>query len=197
VRPLAPSPAWTLVTPYCKRTRPGRGTNTKAAGFPPLSRPSPAAFLPPFALSLAPTHLGWGTRRHFTRRPRDPPVSKRRQITKGSPGQTVQSGRAGPGPDVYKRKSVVLGFSFYAPSRFISDDGCSIARAAVDPRPVVAVAAAPRPRHAVAAVPRPAAAAPIQRASDGSALVRWRRFPGRWPQLHYLDVRWRRFLDPQ
>jgi hypothetical protein len=43
VRPLAPPPAWTLVTPYCKRTRPGRGTNTKAAGFPPLSRPSPAA----------------------------------------------------------------------------------------------------------------------------------------------------------
>jgi hypothetical protein len=43
---LAPSPAWTLVTPYCKRTRPGRGTNTKAAGFPTLSRPSPAAFSP-------------------------------------------------------------------------------------------------------------------------------------------------------
>jgi hypothetical protein len=73
VRPLAPSPAWTLVTPYCKRTRPGRGTNTKAAGFPPLSRPSPATSLPPFALGLTPTHLGWGTRRHFTRRPRDPP----------------------------------------------------------------------------------------------------------------------------
>jgi hypothetical protein len=52
VRPLAPSPAWTLVTPYCKRTRPGRGTNTKAAS------------LPPFALGLASTHLGWGTRRH-------------------------------------------------------------------------------------------------------------------------------------
>ena len=33
VRPLAPSPVWTLVTPYCKRTRPGRGANTKAAGF--------------------------------------------------------------------------------------------------------------------------------------------------------------------
>jgi hypothetical protein len=72
VRPLAPSPAWTLVTPYCKRTRPGRGTNTKATGFPPLSRPSPATSLPPFALGLVPTHLGWGTRRHFTRRPRDP-----------------------------------------------------------------------------------------------------------------------------
>jgi hypothetical protein len=64
VRPLAPSPAWTLVTPYCKRTRPGRGTNTKAARFPPLSRPTPATSLPPFALGLAPTHLGWGTRRH-------------------------------------------------------------------------------------------------------------------------------------
>jgi hypothetical protein len=45
-RPLAPSPTWTLVTPYCKRTRLGRGTNTKVAGFPPLSRPSPAAFSP-------------------------------------------------------------------------------------------------------------------------------------------------------
>jgi hypothetical protein len=79
VRPLAPSPVRTLVTPYCKRTRPGRGTNTKAAGFPPLSRPSPATSLPPFALGLTPTHLGWGTQRHFTRRLRDPPVSKRRQ----------------------------------------------------------------------------------------------------------------------
>jgi hypothetical protein len=47
LKPLAPSPAWTLVTPYCKRTRPGRGTNTKAAGFPPLSRRSPAALLSP------------------------------------------------------------------------------------------------------------------------------------------------------
>jgi hypothetical protein len=78
VRPLAPPPAWTLVTPYCKRTRPGRGTNTKAAGFPPLT---PVSF-PPFALHLAPTHLGWGTRRHFTRRPRDPPVSKCRQLAR-------------------------------------------------------------------------------------------------------------------
>jgi hypothetical protein len=79
VRPLAPSPAWTLVTPYCKRTRPGRGTNTKAAGFPPLSRLSPAASLPPFALGLASTHLGWGTRRHSLVGLGTPPVSKRRQ----------------------------------------------------------------------------------------------------------------------
>jgi hypothetical protein len=36
-------------------------------------------------------------------------------ITKESPGQTMQFGRAGPGPDVYKRKSVVLGISFSHP----------------------------------------------------------------------------------
>jgi hypothetical protein len=40
-------PRGTLVTPYCKRTRPERGTNTKVAGFPPLSRPSPGTFFPP------------------------------------------------------------------------------------------------------------------------------------------------------
>jgi hypothetical protein len=39
-------PAWTLVTPYYKRTRPGRGTNTKAAGFP-FVRLSPSGFFPP------------------------------------------------------------------------------------------------------------------------------------------------------
>jgi hypothetical protein len=39
-------PAWTLVTPYYKRTRPGRGTNTKAAGFH-LARPSPSGCLHP------------------------------------------------------------------------------------------------------------------------------------------------------
>jgi hypothetical protein len=31
---LSLPPARTLVTPYCKRTRPGRGTNTKVVGFP-------------------------------------------------------------------------------------------------------------------------------------------------------------------
>jgi hypothetical protein len=43
--------------------------NTKAAGFPLL----PVSFPPPFVLRLAPTHLGWDTRRQFTRRFRDPP----------------------------------------------------------------------------------------------------------------------------
>jgi hypothetical protein len=67
-----PSPAWTLVTPYCKRTRPGRGTNTKAAGFPPLSRPSPATSLPPFVLAHALDPSGLGHAATFTRRLRDP-----------------------------------------------------------------------------------------------------------------------------
>jgi hypothetical protein len=73
---LSLPPTRTLVTPYCKRTRPRRGTNTNATGFP-LLRLSPSGF-PPFALRLAPTHLGWGTRRQFTSRSRDPPGSKRR-----------------------------------------------------------------------------------------------------------------------
>jgi hypothetical protein len=69
-----PSPAWTLVTPYCKRTRPGRGTNTKAAGFPPLSRRPPAASLsPPFALALALDPSGLGHAATLTRRPKGPP----------------------------------------------------------------------------------------------------------------------------
>jgi hypothetical protein len=69
-----PSPAWTLVTPYCKRTRPGRGTNMKAAGFPPLSRRSPAAsLLPPFALPHALDPSGLGHAATLTRQPEGPP----------------------------------------------------------------------------------------------------------------------------
>jgi hypothetical protein len=51
-------PRGTLVTPYCKRTRPGRGTNTKAARFPPLSL-SPAAFSPLRAPSRADPSRLW------------------------------------------------------------------------------------------------------------------------------------------
>jgi hypothetical protein len=54
-------------------------------------------------------------------------------ITKASLGQIVQSGRAGPHPDVYKTGPGVLGSVFHAPSQFISDGGCPITRAAVDP----------------------------------------------------------------
>jgi hypothetical protein len=74
-----PSPAWTLVTPYCKRTRPGRGTNTKAAGFPSLSLSPDSGLLAPFPPSRSPTrstHLGWGTR-HSLVGLGTPPVSKR------------------------------------------------------------------------------------------------------------------------
>jgi hypothetical protein len=85
VRPLAPSPAWTLVTPYCKRTRPGRGMNTKAAGFPPLSRRSPAALLfPPLRSPSRSTHLGWGTQRHSLVGPGTPGLET---PTVGAPGR--------------------------------------------------------------------------------------------------------------
>jgi hypothetical protein len=53
--------------------------NTKDVGFP--FRLSPP-FFPPFVLHLALTHLGWDTRRQFTRRSRDPPGSKRRQLAR-------------------------------------------------------------------------------------------------------------------
>jgi hypothetical protein len=78
--PLAPSPAWTLVTPYCKRTRPRRGTNTKAAGFPPLSRRSPAASLSP--LRARPRARPIWARAHgdIHSSAQGPPVSKRRQF---------------------------------------------------------------------------------------------------------------------
>jgi hypothetical protein len=60
-------------TTWARDKHEGRGISTSHAR------------LPPFALRLAPTHLGWGMRRQFTRRSRDPPVSKHRQpsIRKG------------------------------------------------------------------------------------------------------------------
>jgi hypothetical protein len=78
VRPLAPSPVWTLVTPYCKRTTWARDEH-EGRGISTSLTPIFGHLTSPFALGLAPTHLGWGTRRHFTRRLKDPPVSKRRQ----------------------------------------------------------------------------------------------------------------------
>jgi hypothetical protein len=50
-------------------------------GISPLT-PVSLRLPPPFALRLAQTHLGWGTRRQFTRRSRDPRVSKRRQLAR-------------------------------------------------------------------------------------------------------------------
>jgi hypothetical protein len=71
---LSLSPTRTLVTPYCKRIRPGRKTTR---------RPQvPLCCFPPFVFCLAPAHLGWDTQRQFTRRSRDPPGSKRRQLAR-------------------------------------------------------------------------------------------------------------------
>jgi hypothetical protein len=55
----------------------------KAAGFPPLLRRSPAASLSPFTLGLALDPSGLGHAATFTRRPRDPLVSERRQGVNG------------------------------------------------------------------------------------------------------------------
>jgi hypothetical protein len=71
---LSLSPTRTLVTPYCKRIRPGR-TTTRRPRFP-------LTVSPPFMFRLAPTHLGWDTQRQFTRRSRDPPGSKHRQLAR-------------------------------------------------------------------------------------------------------------------
>jgi hypothetical protein len=72
VRPLAPSPAWTLVTPYCKRTRPGRGTNTKAAGFPPPSL-APAALSSPLRAPSCADPSGLGHAATFHSSAQGPP----------------------------------------------------------------------------------------------------------------------------
>jgi hypothetical protein len=89
-------------------------------GFP-LLRLSPSGFFPPFALRLAPTHLGWGTRQQFTRRSRDPPGSKRRHTRtlvtpyckRTRPGRGTNTKVAG-----FPFTSVSL--RFFAPSRSIS-----------------------------------------------------------------------------
>jgi hypothetical protein len=75
-RPLAPSHA-DACNPLLQAHPTWARDNTKAAGFP-FTHVS--LWFPPFVLRLAPTHLGWGTWRQFTRRSRDPPGSKRRHI---------------------------------------------------------------------------------------------------------------------
>jgi hypothetical protein len=54
-------------------------------------------------LRLTPTHLGWGTRRQFTRRSRDPPGSKRRQYQNGL-GESEGSARQRSYADTRRRE---------------------------------------------------------------------------------------------
>jgi hypothetical protein len=69
-----PSPAWTLVTPYCKRTRPGAG-RTRRPRDSHLSHAGlrPPRSFPPFALAHALDPSGLGHVATLTRRPEGPP----------------------------------------------------------------------------------------------------------------------------
>jgi hypothetical protein len=70
----------------------------------------------------------------------------------------VQSGRAGPGPHVYIRKSGVLGFSFHVRRRRLPDS----ARSGGAPASGCGGRGS-RPRRAVATVPRSGVEAPVPR----------------------------------
>jgi hypothetical protein len=82
VRPLASSPAWTLVTPYCKRTRPARDEHEGRGISTTLTLVFGHLTSPPFRARPRADPSGLGHATTFTRRPRDPPVSKRRQYSK-------------------------------------------------------------------------------------------------------------------
>jgi hypothetical protein len=61
--------------------------NPLLQAHPPWAQDNMKAVVSPCCLSplvfrLAPTHLGWDTQRQFTRRSRDPPGSKRRQLAR-------------------------------------------------------------------------------------------------------------------
>jgi hypothetical protein len=78
VRPLAPSRV-DACNPLLQAHSTWARDKHEGHEIPPLT-PVSLWLPPPFALRLAPTHLGWGTRRQFTRRSRDPQVSKRRHL---------------------------------------------------------------------------------------------------------------------
>jgi hypothetical protein len=72
VRPLAPSRV-DACNPLLQAHPTWARDKHEGRGISPLT-PVSLRLLPPFALRLAPTHLGWGTRRQFTRRSKDPRV---------------------------------------------------------------------------------------------------------------------------
>jgi hypothetical protein len=83
VRPLAPSRV-DACNPLLQAHPTWARDKHEGRGIPPLM-PVSLRLPPPFALRLAPTHLGWGTRRQFTRRSRDPPGFE--TPTVGAPGR--------------------------------------------------------------------------------------------------------------
>jgi hypothetical protein len=80
--------AWTLVTPYCKRTRPGRGANTKAAGSTSHACLPPAA-LPPSRFASRRPILAGARGDNLLIGPGTPPGSKHRHH--GSLGVSASS----------------------------------------------------------------------------------------------------------
>jgi hypothetical protein len=73
---LSLPPTRTLVTPYCKRTRPGRRTNTKAAGFPF----TPASLFSPLRAPSRADPSGLGHAAKIYSSVQGPPGSKHRQL---------------------------------------------------------------------------------------------------------------------
>jgi hypothetical protein len=76
---LSLPPMRTLVTPYCKRTRPGRGTNTKVAGFP-FYACLPLVFPPSHSVSRRPIWAGARGDNLLVGPGTPPPGSKHRQV---------------------------------------------------------------------------------------------------------------------
>jgi hypothetical protein len=61
---------------------PSRTLVTPTASAPTLAQDNTKPQFSPFVFRLAPNHLGWGTQRQFTRRSRDSPGSKPRQLAR-------------------------------------------------------------------------------------------------------------------
>jgi hypothetical protein len=83
-KPLAPSHA-DACNPLLQAHPTWARDKHEGRGFPLFTHVS--LRFPPFALRLAPTHLGWGTQRQFTRRSGDPPGVETPIV--GAPGRVL------------------------------------------------------------------------------------------------------------
>jgi hypothetical protein len=107
VRPLAPSHV-DACNPLLQAHPTWAWDQHEGREISPLT-PVSLRLLPPFALRLAPTHLGWGTRRQFTRQSRDPRVSKRRQAgmaKQEAAPRRLSSESTAPGPQRGTRRAL-------------------------------------------------------------------------------------------